>query len=257
MKIFLIVFLFPILAFSQTIKIGIIDTGFDFTSTWENKKGIVKPMLCSSGNKDFVMQIENIDYLVDNHGHGTHVAGLIAKHAKDADYCLIITKFYDPHAAGQDYINNNNLTRTISAIEHLIKEKVDIINFSGGGLERSKKECEVVKEALDNGILFVAAAGNERSNLTKKKGYYPAMCDDRVIVVTNLEEDGKKINPTSNYSSDASTDTFNERGSNQNSTLPRNGTGSMTGTSQAAAVMTGKLVRILSIRSKKINKPPK
>ena len=254
MKIFLIASLFPLMAFSQTIKVGVIDTGFDFVSTWNNKKGIVKPILCDKGHKDFVVPIENINYLVDNHGHGTHVAGLIAKHAKDADYCLIITKFYDPKAAGQDYINSNNLTRTVSAIRHLIKQDVDIINFSGGGLSRSEEECQAVKEALDKGILFVTAAGNEKSNLTKKKAYYPAMCDDRVVVVTNLSEDGKTLMPSSNYSASGSIDTFNERGSNQMSTLPGDIIGPMSGTSQAAAAMSGKLVKLLGIRSKKNNK---
>lgn len=223
---------------SDTIKVAVVDTGFDFSSDW-NGLNFPKPKICPTGHVDFTMKLKNksdMNYLKDNHGHGTHVAGLISKSAGDSDYCLVILKYYDPVSSG-----NDNLLKTLMAFTYSIKQNVDIINYSGGGINKSDLECQYIKKALDQGIIVIAAAGNEHSDLDKNP-YYPAMCDDRVIMVSSLDIKNKSIR----YDSNLNYDIVAIQGTYVNSLLPNNRLGVMSGTSQSTATLTGKIIRILN-----------
>ena len=194
------------------------------------------------------------DDVKDEHGHGTHIAGLIAKHAQPAPFCIMPMKYFDGNALGED-----NLLRSCMALRKAIDMKADIINYSGGGVSPSDTECALVKEALDKEIIIVVAAGNEKSDITKRN-FWPAMCDHRVIAVTAKDEFGNRLK-TSNYSEVSvfkRGDKVNgktvqlkiEEGHDLLSTLPGGQYGYMTGTSQATAIMTGKLANHLFIMRK-------
>ena len=217
-----------------TIKVAVIDTGYDQTSTWSNayKIGLTQPKLCPSGHYDFVLNNANT---IDNHGHGTHIAGIIAKGNERIDYCLVILKYYDPKVP-----NTDNLKNSIAAYKKAIELGVDIINYSGGGTERSEEECTLMKQALDKGIVVVAAAGNERSDLDKHP-YYPALCDSRINVVGSIDASGERL-PSSNWSSELYSVTY-KLGQNILSLLPHDSFGYMTGTSQATAKVTSLFVK--------------
>ncbi len=241
-KLMLILSLFLTSTTHATIKIAVIDTGFDFSSKWENKAaikatGITKPKLCANGHYDFVNDNANSDKNNDNHGHGTHIAGIIAKGNNNLDYCLVILKYYDPKV-----INTDNLKNSISAYKRAIRMNVDIINYSGGGVEKSTEECSLMKQALDKGIKVVAAAGNERSDLDKHP-YYPALCDSRIVVVASVDISNTRL-PSSNWSS-SKYQLWSAIGQNVMSLLPYNSYGYMTGTSQATAAITNMIVKQL------------
>lgn len=222
----------------RRVKVAVIDTGLD-------KDLMLKSWVCPYGHKDFTDTGLN-----DNHGHGTHISGIIDQYAKNfifgfkrppieidnikADYCQIIIKYYDPKATGVD-----NLQNTIKAFEWAIAQRVDIINYSGGGTEPSKAEKAVVLKALNKGIKVVAAAGNERSDIDKHK-YYPAMYDKRIFIVGNLV-DSKTREVAASSNRGRSVNTW-ELGTNILSRLPGSHFGYMTGTSQATAIKSGKLV---------------
>ena len=205
-------------SYADQVKIAVIDTGFDM----RYEKGV---KLCKTGHKSLTD-----DSTHDNHGHGTHIAGLIAMNAK-VDYCLVIIKYYDPFHPG------NNLANTIKAFEYAISENVDMINYSGGGVEPSSQEREVIGQALDKHIIIVAAAGNEGKDF-RKQGYYPAMYDTRIVVVGNLTKNkkGKAVRaPSSNYGQEVDLQVFGTNIKSLN--------GLMTGTSQSTAIVTGRLAK--------------
>lgn len=248
----------------KPIVVAVIDTGID-------EKLMDSDILCKEGHKDFTGT-----GLQDNHGHGTHISGLIEQYAKNyifrygespnsiknikANYCQIILKYYDPKARGAD-----NLINTIKSFRWAIDHKVDVINYSGGGKEFSNEEKLIVTEALNKGIKVVVAAGNESKNLSddpcskiksfKKKFlclknrdpkvkygvYYPAIYDNRLYVVGNLVNyKTRVIASSSNYGTHINTW---EVGTNVLSRLPNAKFGFMSGTSQATAIKSGKLVR--------------
>ncbi len=216
----------------KTIVIAVVDTGFDFKSSW-NRSKMPKPKVCKTGHKDFTGR-----GIADVHGHGTHISGLIAKYAEDSDYCLVFFKFFHTMKT-----HSSKSTATNRAFQRAIDLKVDVINFSGGGIERLDAECLLIKKALDMGIVVVAAAGNEASNINSIP-YYPAMCDPRVVAVANVKKDGT-YEDTSNFTTKAPGAVVlqEEVGENVLSLHPDNQVAVMSGTSQAAAIRTGKIVK--------------
>ncbi len=267
---------------SKDIVIAVIDTGADINhkdltdNLWINpgESGIVKSDFCGKQKEPLAVKdcnraingvdddsngyvddvngwnfVQNDNSLVDNHGHGTHIAGIIA--AKNGNgrgitgvapnVSVMILKYYDPKSS-----NSNNLKNTVNAIRYAIKMRASIINYSGGGTDYSAEEFTAAKEAERAGILLIAAAGNERSNSDEAgKHYYPADYGlTNIISVTAVNKEETKVLASSNYG--VRTVDLAAPGENIYSTLPGNTYGVMTGTSQATAFVTGVAALIMS-----------
>ncbi|MBF0359864.1 MAG: S8 family serine peptidase [Oligoflexia bacterium] len=168
----------------------------------------------------------------DQHGHGTHVAGIIKTIFPEVK--ILAIKYYNPYASGVE-----NLNSTIRALKYAVEEAdVDIINYSGGGPEPSTEELRLLKQAERKGILVVAAAGNEHSNIDKKENaYYPASYGLSNIITVTAHNQNAEILPSSNWGR-KSVD-ISAPGQNIRSSLPHERAGMMTGTSQATAFVTG------------------
>lgn len=177
--------------------------------------------------------------LSDSNGHGTHVAGLIAGPNRTADKAapkLMVLKYYDTGAT-----ELQNLRRTVAAIRYATAMGAKIINYSGGGYGRNADEEAAIAEAGLQGVLFVAAAGNERNN-SDRLGYYPADYGlPNILSVAAVDLKGRLI-PASNYGE--KTVHLAALGDKVLSTIPGGKWGRMTGTSQAAAVAAGVAARL-------------
>lgn len=215
----------------RTIRVAVIDTGFD-----KNRLRDDVP-LCDTGHKDFTL---DGDPFSDRHGHGTHIAGTIRKFAGSrANYCLIIIKNYTPG------FTSGVMDATRRAFAWAILQDADYINYSGGGTESDRTEHNVIKVALEKGIKIIVAAGNEGSNLNKSP-YFPACYDSRIEMVQSTDESGDRLS-SSNYLGPG---TFVTKSCNNKAIHSELGSVSvdlkngskffMQGTSQAAAVHTGK-----------------
>lgn len=190
--------------------------------------------------------VANNGDLTDNHGHGTHIAGIIGAEAGNGkgisgispQVSLMAVKYYDPKVP-----NTDNLKNTVAGIKYCVKMGANIINYSGGGTEFSQEEHDAVAEAEKKGILFVAAAGNERSNSDQHR-YYPADYRLRNIISVTAIDPSTEVLSSSNYG----TETVDIAAPGQNilSTLPGNAYGFMTGTSQATAFVTGAAALVMA-----------
>jgi subtilisin family serine protease len=182
--------------------------------------------------------VSNNADLTDNHGHGTHIAGIIGAVGGNGkgiigiapQVSLMILKYYDPKTA------SDNLKNTVQAIHYAIKMNANIINYSGGGTEYSNEERTAIEAAKEKGILFVAAAGNEKSNSDKFK-YYPADYGLSNIISVTAIDPNLEVLSSSNYG--VTTVDIAAPGQNILSCLPGNNYGYMTGTSQATAFVSG------------------
>lgn len=214
---------------STSLVVAVVDTGFGVFGNEPTDK------LCDTGHKNFSEDKEMINVPSikdpipkDNHGHGTNIVGIIDAYGGDGDYCIVVIKFYSPKAIGE-----NNLKNSIAAFQYANEIGADIINYSGGGTESSKEEGLAIKNFLDRGGIFVAAAGNERSDLAASP-YYPATEDDRIVVVGAVDSAGNKI----------AVSNFGKRVDRWEIGKSVAGYGIvMTGTSQATAVATGKIIK--------------
>lgn len=214
------------------IKIAVLDSGFGYMD-----RGHIAN-LCRIGHKDFSIDKQftsryDTDSLVplDMVGHGTNVVGIIDGYARksNANYCIVVIKYYSERQTGE-----KNLLTSVEAIRYATDIGANIINYSGGGPESDEGERLAVKRFIDRGGKFVAAAGNDHSDLDlPENAYYPAMEDRRIIVVGNQDINGVKLQ-SSNYGNVVKRWEVGENVTAYGLT--------MTGTSQATAIATGKII---------------
>ncbi|AGH94652.1 S8 family peptidase [Pseudobdellovibrio exovorus] len=187
--------------------------------------------------------VENNNNVIDENGHGTHIAGIIKNEFQRhipvpaAEARLMILKYYSPNIDP-----NENAKNTVRAIEYATKMNVKIINYSAGGEEFFAQEFEAIKKAQEQNILFIAAAGNNRKNTNLAK-YYPANYGLKNIISVAATDKNGNLGAFSNYGN-KSVD-LAAPGTAVYSTLPNNRHGFMSGTSQATAYVTGVAASIL------------
>ena len=216
----------------KEIVVAVVDTGIQFNHPFLKDNIYTGEGRASASNygKDFSNQGSD-KAPKDNHGHGTHVSGIVKSVFPEVR--ILALKYYNPHASGQA-----NLNSTIQALRYAVKQNVDIINYSGGGPEPSAAEKAVLQEAERKGILVIAAAGNEKSNIDERQNaYYPASYGLSNIITVAAHDEYNQIISSSNFgkrSVDIAAPGFRIR-----SAIPGNGAGLMTGTSQATAFVTG------------------
>lgn len=214
----------------KTVVVAVIDTGFSFSDLTKNVR------LCNEGHRDFsgMNEFDNrytktpVPTDSDKDFHGTNIAGLIQDFGSYANFCMVIIKYYDPKATGQQ-----SLEASIAAVKYATDIKADYINYSSGGQLSNDAENVVIKAYLDQGGKFIAAAGNEAEN-TDIAPFYPAMSDPRIVSVGSTDMYGKRL-PTSNYGPKVTTWEIGDK-------MKAFGI-VRTGTSQAAAIVTGKTLR--------------
>ncbi len=253
---------------SDSIVVAVIDTGIDYTHTelqdhiWINKGetgpwtpsaeyiaagGTCRDKSCNGIDDDgdgYVDDVVGWDFVhdtplpYDTHGHGTHIAGIISGDAANgigaAGVCPHVTimplKYYDNSGSGY-----NNLTNTVRAIQYAVKKGANIINYSGGGAEPADAERAAIEEARGAGILFVAAAGNDGHN-NEISPYFPASYNlDNIVGVASINQQNQLL-PSSNWGKNVQ---MAAPGLMILSSLPEGKFGTMSGTSQATAFVTG------------------
>jgi subtilisin family serine protease len=176
---------------------------------------------------------------MDEHGHGTHIAGVISgKNGIAPGVSLMILKYFDEMATGEQ-----NLSYTVNAIYYAVHMGAKIINYSGGGILRSREEEDALKWAESHGVLVVAAAGNEGLN-SDFFHFYPADYDLPNILSVGAIDRNAQILSLSNFGK--STVDISAPGKNIYSTLHGGIYGFMTGTSQATAFASGVSALLMS-----------
>lgn len=243
---------------SKKVVVAIIDTGIDAShpslkdNLWVNPKEIPNNGIDDdlNGYIDDVNGwnfVENNSNLSDHHGHGTHIAGIVGAAGGKGPgvvgvspkVSLMVLKYLDPKNPKADVLKS-----TVAAIKYAVANGADIINYSAGGTDFSGEERAAIEEARRKGVLFVAAAGNERSNSDQHK-YYPADYGlENIISVTAIDQ-SVAVLPSSNYG--VQTVDIAAPGLNILSTIPGQGFGVMTGTSQATAFVSGAAALLKSV----------
>lgn len=118
--------------------------------------------------------VDGTQNVIDENGHGTHVAGTIA--ARDntvgnigvaPDAKIYVVKVF-VRENGKDLAYTSDL---IKGLNRCIKQgNIDVINMSLGGTGYDENFRDAMERCMDAGILCVVAAGNESTD----KPHYPA-----------------------------------------------------------------------------------
>ncbi|HEV8394831.1 MAG TPA: S8 family serine peptidase [Vicinamibacterales bacterium] len=177
---------------SPTVTVAVIDTGIDYNH----------PDLAGhyAGGYDFVHS--TFDPL-DDHGHGTHVAGTIAASLENLTGSpaaaegvvgvapqarLLAYKVCAADGTCTDFA-------VIQAISRAVADGAKVINMSLGDTVYSQSLADAVQQAWNAGVVIVAGAGNDGVTAP----FYPAALD-HVIAVGAFDEEHNRAS-FSNYGS--------------------------------------------------------
>ncbi len=133
--------------------------------------------------------------------HGTHVAGIIAavrnNHLGVAGIADRI-KIMPLKALGGPCGNGDDMS-ILSAVEYAINNGARIINMSLGGYGSSKLEQQLFQKYSDQGVLIIAAAGNEGNDNDGNDRSYPASYPAAGIISVAASTSGNQLTDFSNY----------------------------------------------------------
>ncbi len=178
---------------SRDIVIAVIDSGVDYThpdlaaNMWVNSTEFNGTPGNDDDGNGFVDDIHGVNVVsnswsengdpADDHGHGTHVAGIIAAQANNnvggvgVAYNSQIMAIKAAQYSG--VLSSSDIAQ---AIYYAVEQGADVINMSFGGYTRSQLEEDALAIAFGQAVL-VAAAGNDgkiNSPCTSGRDMYPA-----------------------------------------------------------------------------------
>lgn len=181
--------------------IAIVDTGVD--DKHEDLKDVMWSDNEGHHGRDLV---KNDNEPMDEHGHGTHVAGLAAAASENGIGIsgigraqIMAVRVLDSSGATSTDVVANGI---IWAADH----GADVINLSLGGevKEYSPVLLEALTYAINKNVLVVAAAGNDGLELSEKFRMEPAGLAKEIrglISVGSVDSESNKISEFSNFSS--------------------------------------------------------
>lgn len=167
----------------EGVTVAVIDTGVSQVPDLANTK--------FTAGYDFVSDRSEV---IDDNGHGTHVAGTIAQSTNNNlgvagiayEASIMPLKVLTAEGGG-------TVTDIAEAIKYAADHQADVINLSLGGAGESIAMSEAIEYAYQKGVVIIAAAGNANQNAAGYPARYP-----HVVGVSALDVMGAKT-PYSNF----------------------------------------------------------
>jgi thermitase len=244
---------------TRKIVVAVIDTGVDYThqdlhnNIWTRPAGLAPYEDLDLGEFDDLHGFDAADNdgdPMDDNGHGTHCAGIIGAEGDNNDGIAGVN--WKVEIMPLKFLSRNGSGTTKDAIEcinYVVARKkagvnVRIISASWGSTARSRALGDAIKRAGDEGILFVAAAGNSSTN-NDQRPHYPSNYDLPNVVSVAALTRTDALARFSNYG--AKTVHIGAPGAEIMSTWPNNLYEEHSGTSMATPVVSGVAALILSV----------
>ena len=248
------------------VDVALIDTGVVPVDglTWSGK-------IINGPDLSFESQADNLRHL-DTYGHGTHLAGIIAgRDDADSEFRGMAPGARLVNIKVADSEGSADVSQVIAAIDWTIQHRYDngmdirVINLAYGtdGVQPYQVDplAHAVEKAWHAGIVVVVAVGNDGNWAPLRN---PAI-DPFVIAVGAAEHDSSQISGVSSFSSCGTSERFVDLVAPGRSVLSLRAPGSNadqafpeavvagnlflgSGTSQAAAVVTGGVALLLDQR---------
>jgi subtilisin family serine protease len=189
------------------VIVAVVDTGVDYRhrdindNMWINI-GEVAGNGIDDDDNGYVDDIYGYDFInndsdpCDDRGHGTHCAGIIAAEGntdpnRDIAGVCWIARIMALKFLGSD--GYGSTSDAVSAFYYAVANGADVISNSWGGGSYSKTMKDAIDYAHSQGVIMVAAAGNDYSN----EPQYPAAYEHMISVAATNSNDEKV--PFSNY----------------------------------------------------------
>ncbi len=233
--------------------VAVIDTGVDYThpdlasNMWRNTREVAGNGIDDDGN-GFADDVYGYNFVgnngnvMDDNGHGTHVAGTIGAVGNNGigvagvnwNTQIMALKFLDANGSG--YLSN-----AVRALNYAVANGAQVSNNSYGGGGYDQFMAAAISNARTAGHIFVAAAGNDARNTDVTPSYPAGYNSDNVISVASTDR-FDRLSTFSNYG--ATSVDIAAPGSSILSTLPGNRYGTYSGTSMATPHVAGAIALI-------------
>ena len=189
---------------NESVIVGVIDSGVDYNhedlaaNMWINSGEVPGDGIDNDGNGvvDDVYgynSIEDSGDPMDDNKHGTHCAGTIAAVGNNgigvAGVCwtarIMALKFLDANGRG-------DTANALACIEYAVLNGAKILSNSWGGGAYSYALKEMIDAAGKQGVLFVAAAGNEGTNNDVTPHYPSSYSCENIIAVLSVDHNDRR-----------------------------------------------------------------
>jgi thermitase len=240
-------------------KVAVLDSGVDKdhpdlrSNLWINK-GEVSGNGKDDDHNGYVDDYYGVNILkgkgsgLDDNGHGTHVAGIIAAAGNnDAGVSGICWKASVMSVKFLDSRGRGGTSDAVEAIDYAIHEDAKIINCSFGTSSKSSALQDAVEHAKAHDALLVVAAGNDGEDIEKHPSY-PASFTDGNILTVAASTPADTLADFSNFGS-KSVDVA-APGDDILSTVRGGSYGTKSGTSMAAPLVAGAAAMLRQADSK-------
>jgi subtilisin family serine protease len=227
---------------SEHIVVAVLDSGIDY-----NHNDLDSNMWSKSVNGQNIHgynAIQDSFNPMDDHNHGTHVAGVIGAVTNNGRG--IAGMNWKVQLMALKFLNSEGNGTTADAIESLDwarENGAQVMNMSWGGGAHSQLLLEALGRAEAAGIVLVAAAGNE-SNNNDLAPTYPANYEIPSLISVAASDSGDRLAWFSNFGA-TSVDIL-APGVSILSTVTNNNYANMNGTSMAAPHVSGAAALLLS-----------
>lgn len=224
----------------KDVLVAVLDTGAD--------PGVpdLKDVLDTEGARSFAPG--TVDALIDTEGHGTHVTGILAAGIDNgigvsgiADVTVLPVKI-------ADNLGTASTSSLVRGINYAVARGARVINVSFGGGGRSRLEQDAIDLATGAGVLVVAAAGNSGDKGSPRE--YPGAY--RHVLAVGAVDGADEPLPTSTRGPQVALAAPGRDILSTSSTRAPGSSGytARSGTSMAAAMVSGTAARVWAARSK-------
>jgi len=159
----------------STVLVAVLDTGIDYNHPDLNASYV--PL-----GYDWV---NNDNDPMDDDGHGTHCAGIIAATINNS---VGMAGLAQVQVMAEKVLNEDGICYAswiANGIYHAIEKNATIISMSFGFASHSGLLYEAIEHAHANGVLLIASAGNDKSDAKK----YPAAYNEVIAVTATNQTD--------------------------------------------------------------------
>ncbi|RAP32682.1 hypothetical protein DID75_04315 [Candidatus Marinamargulisbacteria bacterium SCGC AG-410-N11] len=241
---------------SKPITVAVVDTGIDYyheeleDNIFKNSREILNGV--DDDGNGFIDDIYGYNFYgyslgkdtansLDIHGHGTHLAGIIA--AKKNNYTGVAGINPNASVLSIRFLDSEGMGTQLDAamaIRYAVDMGADIINCSWGYFKLNSFLKDAVNYALDSGVVVVAAVGNLNSDIPE----YPASIPG--VISVGSGDSNIKLESFSSFGTHLD---FLAKGKDVYSLFPNDNYGYRSGTSQSCAIISGYVSAMLSRKS--------
>lgn len=182
------------------VVVAVIDSGVDYThpdlaaNMWVNTDEVAGNGIDDDAN-GFVDDVRGWDFAyddanpMDDHYHGTHVAGTVAAVANNGvGVAGVAFNAKIMAVKGLDSMGYGGYADLAAAVIYATDNGADVINASWGGSFSDATLSNAVAYAQSHGVVFVAAAGNSDLNAA---GFYPVSYPGVIAVAASDSGDNR------------------------------------------------------------------